>query len=78
MDIKRKTFTSYQLNKMNSSRLWKYTIITPNPSVKHDTTEYVCVPTGECTLDGRIYRSVLIKDYVKMTKEDKVRENIWD
>ena len=69
------TFSNNTLNTMNYSKLWQGTIITP-PINKDDMNLYVIIPTGECTLDGRVHKAILQRDYVKFTAEDKKRENL--
>jgi hypothetical protein len=70
------TYTNNIVNQLNCTRTWNFTINTPKPD-KKDNELYVLVPSGEYSLDGRVYRAIKKHEYEKYTEEDKKRLNLW-
>ena len=70
------SFTRTALNSMNNTRMWNYTIDIPNIQNKYDSHLYVIVPTGECTLDGRVYKAIPKKEFDNYSQNDKERLNL--
>ena len=74
------SFTRTALNSMNTTRTWNYTIDIPKiPTTQknnYDKNLYILVPTGECSLDGRVYKAIEKKEFDNYSKNDKDRLNL--
>ena len=69
-------FTKNTLNTMNTTSLWKNTINHPDKNMNDldDDIVYELYPSGDCSLDGRVY--IPIKKGTKITKELKQKLNL--